>query len=194
MKPTSALQIFSRPDLEAFVSEGNVVKWLHFWGHTPAPGGAITAACLSQWWEAHPFEIEGITYATAEHFMMAEKARLFGDEVTRQKVLVCSHPNAAKKLGREVNGFSEAKWQAERWRIVVEGNFGKFSQHEELGRFLLKTGERILVEASPYDRIWGIGMAVSHPDATQPSQWKGLNLLGFALMEVRARLLKNEAF
>ena len=88
----------------------------------------------------------------------------------------------------QVQGFDEAKWQAARYDIVVRGNLAKFSQNEALRSFLLNTGERVLVEASPVDPIWGIGLAANDPLAEQPAQWRGLNLLGFALMDVRRSL------
>lgn len=171
------------------MESGIAPKWLFFWGHTPSKDGSVSKACFSQWWESHPFVINGISYRTAEHWMMAEKARLFGDERTRDRILGASHPNEAKKLGREVKGFTDTTWLAARWDIVVSGNEAKFGQNEELKDFLLQTGDRVLVEASPYDRIWGIGMAATHEHAEQPQHWKGLNLLGFALMEVRRRIL-----
>lgn len=160
---------------------------LFFWGHRPHPDGQIGASCLSQWW-ASPFTVEGTTYATAEHFMMVEKARLFADHRAWVHILAAPHPEVAKKLGRTVQGFEEQRWVQQRDAIVVQGNMAKFGQHVALRRFLVQTGERILVEASPVDRVWGIGLAADAPQATRPAQWRGLNLLGFALMQVRAHL------
>lgn len=169
------------------VRNGGRVRWLHFWGHRPRPDGAIGASCLSQWWPA-PFTVDGIEYATAEHWMMARKARLFGDAEAESRALAAASPAQAKKEGRLVRGFSDVTWERERFGIVVEGNVHKFSQHPELSAFLLGTGERVLVEASPMDRIWGIGLAADDERAHDPARWRGLNLLGFALMEVRERL------
>lgn len=120
--------------------------------------------------------------------MMAGKARLFSDEETLAKILSAKTPGEAKKLGRLVRNFDDRLWKTARWDIVVQGNVAKFSQHAELAEHLLKTGDAILVEASPFDRIWGIGMAASNPKADNPDQWQGQNLLGFALVEVRERL------
>lgn len=131
---------------------------------------------------------EGIHYLTAEHYMMAEKARVFGDEQTLTRVLNAKTPGEAKKLGRLVSNFEENRWLSVRWSIVVKGNLLKFGQNMELKNFLLTTGNRVLVEASPVDAIWGIGLAADHKDACNPNLWRGLNLLGFALMEVRFRL------
>lgn len=94
----------------------------------------------------------------------------------------------AKAFGREVRGFDEKAWTEHRLEIVVAGNTAKFSQHEELGRFLVETGDRVLVEASPLDRVWGIGLTADDPRASDPAQWLGLNLLGVALTEVRSKL------
>ncbi len=164
---------------------GQRVKYAFFWGHETRP--TLGAECLSQWYPVE-FEVAGHTYASTEHFMMAEKARLFGDEDAVNQILAARHPGEAKRLGRKVRGFDEPTWVSARFDIVVRGNLAKFGQTEELAAFLARTGQRILVEASPVDRIWGIGMAGDHPHAEQPEKWKGLNLLGFALMEVRARL------
>lgn len=178
----------TRDSLISDLQSGFVPKWAFFWGHTPSKDGSITKSCFSQWWEGHPFELEGVRYATAEHFMMAEKARLFGDQATREEIVEAKSPAIAKKLGRKVANFDDQIWLQHRWDIVVRGNAAKFSQHDPLRTFLTQTGDRILVEASPFDRIWGIGMASNHPDAEKPENWKGLNLLGFALMEVRNSL------
>nr|WP_262905040.1 NADAR family protein [Hymenobacter pini] len=164
---------------------GATPKYLYFWGHTSK--GSLGKEVFSQWYPA-PFTVDGDTYATAEHYMMAEKARLFQDEATRQAILQATHPDVAKRLGRKVQGFDEARWNAARFEIVVRGNVAKFSQHPALREFLLGTGNRVLVEASPVDSIWGIGLAQDHPQAANPAEWPGLNLLGFALMEVRNTL------
>ncbi|WP_039933781.1 NADAR family protein [Streptomyces viridochromogenes] len=166
---------------------GAKIKYLYFWGHRPRPDGRIGPSCLSQWWPA-PFTVDGVAYATAEHWMMAGKARLFGDADAERAVLAAGHPAEAKKAGRLVRGFDEAIWRRERFRIVVEGSVHKFGAHPELRGFLLNTGERVLVEASPVDRVWGIGLAADDEAAADPERWRGLNLLGFALMEARERL------
>ncbi|MFJ8585502.1 NADAR family protein [Streptomyces sp. NPDC093595] len=174
-------------DLLAQVNRGERVKYLHFWGHRPRPDGTIGASCLSQWWPA-PFTVDGVTYATAEHWMMASKARLFGDAEAERQAVGASSPAAAKKAGRLVRGFDEETWARERFGIVVAGSEHKFGQHPRLRDFLLSTGGRVLVEASPMDRVWGIGLAATDPRAGNPAQWRGLNLLGFALMTARTRL------
>ncbi|MFF4713968.1 NADAR family protein [Streptomyces eurythermus] len=169
------------------VRAGTRVKFLHFWGHRPRPDGRIGASCLSQWWPS-PFVVDGVEYATAEHWMMAGKARLFGDAEAERRVLAAEHPAAAKKAGRLVRGFDDETWQRERFRIVTEGSVHKFAADDDLRQFLLNTGDRVLVEASPVDRVWGIGLAADDEAASDPQRWQGLNLLGFALMEARERL------
>ncbi len=144
-------------------------KFFFFWGHMPKQADAVDKSCFSQWFPA-AFEVAGETYATAEHWMMAEKARLFGDESVRQRILAARHPNEAKKLGRLVAGFDPARWDAVKFELVRAGNQHKFGQHEALKTYLLTTGDRVLVEASPVDAIWGIGLAADHADAeTRPA-------------------------
>lgn len=166
------------------------VKYLLFWGHTPSKDGTVTKSCFSQWWYS-AFTVEGVKYATAEHWMMAKKAELFGHDEMIEKILAAKSPAEAKKLGRKVRNFDPKIWGENCFDIVCEGNYHKFSQHEDLKEFLLNTKDRVLVEASPIDNIWGIGMAQDHDHAENPRLWKGSNLLGFALMEVRNRLKKD---
>lgn len=173
-------------DLRAKCRAGERLKYVFFWGHE-SRSGELSSSCFSQWYEA-PFFVDGQRYTTAEHFMMAEKAALFGDEAKRAEILKAPHPGAAKALGRSVAGFDEARWNHQRFSIVVRANEAKFTQNPLLGRFLLQTGSRVLVEASPVDRIWGIGLAADDARATDPDQWQGLNLLGFALMQARQSL------
>jgi ribA/ribD-fused uncharacterized protein len=178
-------------DVAAAQGRGERVKLLHFWGHRPRPDGSVSASCFSQWWPA-AFTVDDVVYMTAEHFMMAGKAELFGDAVSAAFIRAAGHPKQAKALGRGVSPFDEEVWARERFDLVVRGNLAKFSQHAELGRFLLGTGDRVLVEASAVDRVWGIGLASADERAERAAAWRGLNLLGFALMEVRERLRAGE--
>lgn len=123
--------------------------------------------------------------------MMAEKARLFGDKASEQSILVAETPDQAKSLGRKVSGFSSDVWEQHRFEIVVDGNLHKFTQRPELTRFLVSTGNKVLVEASPVDAIWGIGLSEDDARVTNPLEWPGENLLGFALMRVRDQLIKK---
>lgn len=161
------------------------IKFLFFWGHTVK--NEITKSCFSQWFTGS-FEENGITYKTAEHYMMAGKARLFNDPETLEKILQAPSPNQVKSLGRKVKNFDPILWNEHKYEIVKQGNFLKFSQNKKYKDFLLSTGDKILVEASPYDTIWGIGMLETDSRAENPLLWNGENLLGFALMEVRDEL------
>ena len=162
------------------------VKFIHFWGHQP-PKNGVSKSCFSQWFNAEFTDGEH-QFATAEHFMMYHKAMLFGNDDIAANILASRHPNEAKQWGRKVRHFDEAKWNAQRFDIVVKGNLLKFSQHSDLKRFLLQTDQRILVEASPVDNIWGIGLAADNEHSEHPEHWRGLNLLGYALMQVREQL------
>ena len=174
-------------DVIALTASGQRVKYLFFWGHRPQRDGSVGSGCLSQWWPS-AFTVEGVPFASAEHYMMWRKALLFDDDEAAQKIVAASHPRQAKMLGRRVRGFDEQTWVDHRWEIVVAASVAKFGQRDELRDFLLGTGERVLVEASPTDRVWGIGLAATDERTADPARWRGLNLLGFALMEARQRL------
>lgn len=161
------------------------IKFLFFWGHTVKD--EITKSCFSQWFPVR-FEEDNIMYKTAEHYMMAGKARLFNDPETLEKILQSATPNQAKTLGRKVKNFDPKLWDEHKYQIVKNGNLLKFSQNQKFKEFLLSTGDKVLVETSPYDKIWGIGMLETDQRAENPLLWNGQNLLGFALMEVRDEL------
>ncbi|WP_242587362.1 NADAR family protein [Streptomyces sp. MST-110588] len=179
-------------ELVAAASAGERHKYVFFWGHTPRRDGSLGPSCFSQWWPS-PFTVDGVRYATAEHWMMAGKARLFGDPEAERRALDAKHPKQAKDAGRSVRGYDEETWQQHRFDLVVEGSVHKFGQDPALRDYLLGTGSRVLVEASPLDRIWGIGLAADDERADSPQRWLGLNLLGFALMEARQRLAATPA-
>ena len=180
-------KVRSYAELLIALEEGERFEYIFFWGHKPRPDGRIGPSCFSQWWPS-PFQVDGREYATAEHWMMAGKARMFGDEDAFEEVLRAKTPAEAKKIGRRVRNFDQQKWSESCNDLVMLGNLHKFASKPELGEFLLSTDERVLVEASPADRIWGIGLKMDHPDASRPQNWRGQNLLGFALMEVREAL------
>ncbi|MET8365139.1 NADAR family protein [Micromonospora sp. NPDC005194] len=186
-----ATSLSSVAELTGEMRSGARVKFLFFWGHQPQRDGAIGAGCLSQWWPA-PFTIDGLRFPTTEHYMMWRKATLFGDQATAAQILTVRHPHAAKTLGRQVASFDQQVWEQHRYDVVVTGSAAKFGQHPALRTYLLGTRERVLVEASPLDRVWGIGLTADHPHAADPARWRGLNLLGFALMQTRATLLEQE--
>lgn len=173
------------------IESGENLKYLLFWGNQKYD--RITKSCLSQWYESK-FEVNGINFLTAEHYMMAEKALLFKDNEIYQKILKSKKAGEVKELGRKVKNFNQKVWEENRFEIVARGNFHKFSQNTELSQFLKSTNERILVEASPVDNIWGIGLAQNDENAQIPYFWNGHNLLGYALMETRDILNKIGEF
>lgn len=170
-------------------TDWSVSDFVFFWGHTDRHHG-LTKACLSQWYPCS-FVINGQYYNCTEQYMMAEKARIFGDEEVRQRILSEYNQLTIKKIGRKVRGYDDTIWKEMRTDVVFRGNVAKFSQNEGLKAFLINTGNRILVEASPKDTVWGIGLSETSPDAVNPCKWLGENLLGFALMEVRDTLVKT---
>ena len=178
---------YNREKLISDFQEKKRIKYLFFWGHTANKDGSVGKSCFSQWWQAS-FTVDGIVYKTAEHWMMAEKARVFKDANCLEEIIQSNTPMEAKQWGRKVMNFTSEEWDKHKYKIVVEGNKHKFSQHPELKAFLLNTKNRVLVEASPRDRIWGIGMGASNEKAENPLLWRGKNLLGFALMEARDAL------
>ncbi len=146
------------------------------------------ASPFSQWYRCR-FEVDGQTFGCAEQYMMLGKARLFGDDEVAAQILAADHPRQHKALGRKVRGFDDAVWRASREAIVMAGRRAKFTQDDDLRAALLATAGTTLVEASPYDRIWGIGLAASDPRAQDPARWRGQNLLGQILTRLRDELL-----
>jgi ribA/ribD-fused uncharacterized protein len=181
-----------RQKLITLLAEGSKVEYLFFWGHTPPMDGSVSKACLSQWYPA-PFVVDDLAYKTAEHWMMACKARLFNDAEVLEQIILAPDPLAAKALGRKVRNFDDKMWKANARRFVTEGNIAKFKQNPSILDFLLGTGDTIIVEAAPRDQIWGIGLGQDNPRALDPSTWRGQNLLGFALVDARWVLRNNGA-
>ena len=152
-----------------------------FWGGWP-----------SQW---HPadFTVGGVRYNCCEQYMMAEKARVFGDQAALARILATRNPRQQKAIGRTVHGFDAGAWNDVCRGIVFTGNLARFSQNEAARRELLATGGRTIVEASPTDRVWGIGLAQDDPHALDPARWGGTNWLGVALTQVREALVAQAA-
>jgi hypothetical protein len=150
-------------------------KYVFFWN-----------GIYSQWHKAN-MTIDRIEYNSCEQYMMHQKAMLFGDEETAELIMQEKNPREQKKFGRKIQGFDKAIWDKNSLAIVYRGNLAKFSQNEGLKKELLATGDRILVEASPVDNIWGIGLDEKAKGVEDPANWKGLNLLGQAIT-----LVKNE--
>lgn len=184
---TSKIMTFPKTikELRSSLDKKEAYTYTYFW-----------SGPFSQWYQPCKFSHidnhgKNIIYNCAEQYMMAEKARLFNDKTILHKILTNVHPKQQKELGRIVKNYNENTWQNNRIKIVIDGNIAKFSQNLELKEQLLATGESILVEASPVDSIWGIGLNSNHPDSGDPYKWKGLNLLGFCLTTVR-EFLKQE--
>ena len=145
---------------------------------------------FSQWYKA-PFQLDGHYYNTAEQYMMAEKASLFGDNAALEEILLERDPGKQKRLGRIVRGFDQSRWNAAAKDIVYLGNRAKFTTHRDLLQMLLETEGTSLAEASPVDTIWGIGLAADAQDATDRSKWLGSNWLGETLQRLRDDLLRE---
>lgn len=142
-------------------------------------------------WAKSSFTVDKVRYVCAEQYMMAEKARLFMDKDAERMILASGDPKEQKRLGRAVQGFNEQKWDNAAKDIVYRGNYAKFSQHDDLRKLLLATAGTVLVEASPYDKVWGIGLSKDDPRASQRNQWQGKNWLGEVLTKVREDLMAS---
>lgn len=174
--------------------DGQKRETIFFWGHHPGKDGGVGKECFSQWYLAD-FYVGHIKYCCMEQYMMSKKALLFGDDETNELIMKAGTQGEIKALGRKVRGFDENIWNEFKNLIVLTGNYYKFSQLKKARQCLLSTGDAILAEASPYDTIWGIGMTEKEAKQCDINDWRGSNLLGFALMEVReeiARLRKYE--
>ena len=139
-------------------------------------------------WSHSPFAVDDVKYQCGETYMMYHKALLMGDVRVANLILAEKEPRTIKKLGQQVKPWNEELWKEHRCRIMYEGCLAKFQQNEAMKDKLLSTGNSILVEASPMDKIWGIGLKAADPSAKKIAQWKGLNLLGRVLMQVREDL------
>jgi ribA/ribD-fused uncharacterized protein len=146
---------------------------------------------FSQWYKA-PFYVGGHTYNCAEQFMMASKASIFNDTETFDLIMAETNPRLQKALGREVKNFDPEKWDRIASAVVFNGNFYKFSQNADIKEILLRTAGTTIVEASPKDTIWGIGLAADDPRAQDRSQWLGKNRLGYVLTRLREHFLCQE--
>ncbi|KAL2270870.1 hypothetical protein VTJ83DRAFT_241 [Remersonia thermophila] len=184
-------------------ASGSSSSPVYFWRDTDPLTGY-----LSQWYPCAFTDDEdpSIVYRTAEHYMMYHKALLFSDTAVAQEIMAGGkHPRKVKELGRKVANFDEETWNARREEIVRKGNLLKFTRPanpgdgkwtvaaaggKNLRELLLETGDRVIVEASPYDKIWGIGFVEEEAEGAR-ERW-GLNLLGKALIEVRAELRGQE--
>ncbi len=136
-------------------------------------------------WASSTFTHDGVKYSHGEQYMMHMKALLFGDAEAAEKIMKAKSPYEQKALGRTVKNFDKSQWDAVCVDVMVAGLCSKFSQNPQFKKALLDTGDTEIVEASPSDRIWGIGLSESDPRALDKNQWRGQNLLGITLMRVR---------
>lgn len=143
-------------------------QYVFFWGNQDI---------YSQWYKAG-FTIGNVTYNCCEQFMMAEKARLFNDLDTLALIMATNDPKKQKALGRQVKGYDDVKWREHAKMAVYRGNYAKFTQNPLLAAEMLQHRGKTFVEASPYDKVWGIGMTEDDPRAQDPAQWDGTNWLG----------------
>lgn len=145
---------------------------------------------FSNWYKAG-FKLEDIEFNCTEQYMMYQKAQLFSDEDIASKILKTSNPGKQKDLGRQVKNFEAEVWDKHCKQIVYDANYAKFTQNENLLKRLIKTKGTTLVEASPVDNIWGIGLAEDDPKVKDRNTWQGKNLLGEILTDLRENLIKE---
>ena len=153
---------------------------VYFWGDPS----------LSNWGPSE-FDYADQHFYNSEQAYMWEKAIHFDDFEIADEILKTSNPKNAKDLGRKVKGYNDKEWASVRYNYMVDVCLAKFEQNQDQRETLLSTGDRVLVEGSPYDKIWGVGLHWTDEEILDDKNWKGLNLLGKALMEVRDKI-KNQ--
>lgn len=146
-------------------------------------GGVYSQWCPSK------FKIDGVEYNTAEQYMMAKKALMFGDFEMLEQIMETSNPATQKDCGKRVKGFVKEVWEANCRKIVRDANYAKFTQNPKMLTEMLKDQDKEIVEASPEDKIWGIGLHETNPLAWERETWQGTNWLGIAIMEARKQIL-----
>ena len=153
-----------------------------FWGGT-----------YSQWCPSY-FQIDGVEYNCAEQYMMAKKALLFNDFDSYREIMLEDQPSTQKALGKRVKGFDKVKWETYCRKYVYDANYAKFTQNPKMKKELMDTMGKEIVEASPEDKIWGIGLHETNPLAWDKATWQGTNWLGEAIMQVRETLYSKSTF
>ena len=154
---------------------------IYFWG-----------TYLSNWHKC-VFKDDQFLYPSSEAYLMTQKALLFGDIESATKIIKTREPRKQKALGRLVKGFNDTVWNQHKFEIMVKGLFLKFSQNKSLKNQLLATGSKTLVEGSPYDKIWGVGLKWDDPRILDEANWKGENRLGQALMIIREMMIFEDS-
>lgn len=181
MDPVAARELLCRAE-----AAGASLAFFPFYGHRRS-GDRVGPEVLSNWWHS-PFVYASEHFETAEAALMWEKARLFGDLRTAARLPRTADPATAKRLGRQVRGYDDVRWSAVRFELMVGILEAKFSADVTLAAYLTSFPERVFVEASPSDRVWGVGLRLGDRRVSSPRSWLGENLLGFALTEVAASL------
>jgi len=148
-------------------------KYFFFWKHR-----------LSQWHIVN-FTVNGVVFNCCEMYMMYHKALLMGDSEAAEEILREKNPSNHQKLGRQIKNFNQELWDMNKYCIVLGGNLARFMQSPPCRELLLATGDKILVEASPYDKVWGVALSADNPDILDETKWRGENLLGKVLTQVR---------
>lgn len=156
-------------------------KFIFFWG-----------SIYSQWCPS-PIVIDGVNYNCTEQYMMAKKALMFSDFDAYREIMLEKQPALQKAMGKRVKGFDKVIWEVYCRKIVYDANYAKFTQNKGMRDELMGTIGKEIVEASPEDKIWGIGMHETHPDIEDKSKWQGTNWLGEAIMQVRNTLIAEES-
>jgi ribA/ribD-fused uncharacterized protein len=178
---------YSKETILYQLNHGVEMNFITFWKGDKG-NGKVGHEVFSQWYPSR-IEFKGIVFPTAEHWMMYQKAILFEDIESASKVLSSQNPFTAKRIGKAVKDFDETIWAENRQMIVANGNYLKFTQNKKLLKILLDSYPSVLVEASPYDFIWGAGLSYEDERISKPEDWPGLNLLGFTVMQVRDLLI-----
>lgn len=153
---------------------------IYFWGDI-----------YSQWYPCEFKDSDGRLYSSSEQYMMYKKAMVFADYASAQKIMATQNPRQQKALGRKIKNFTDEVWDKYKFQVVVNGNYLKFSQNPQLCQALRSSGSKEIVEASPYDKVWGIGLGLEDERIFDKAKWQGENLLGKAIMRVREKLLPN---
>ena len=144
-------------------------------------------------WATSPFTVDGIQFNCGEQYMMFSKALLFNDAEMMAEIMLATSPRIQKQLGRKVENFDNEKWMSVCQDIMVYGLYEKFKQNAMHREVLLNTGDTEIVEASPEDIIWGVGLSEEDPRILDKSRWLGKNYLGIVLMRVRDKLREENS-
>lgn len=144
--------------------------------------------CWPSQYSAHSFVIDEEEYVSVEQYVMAEKAKLFNDMEARESIMATKRPDCANSIGRKIYRYDEETWARHREDIVYEGNYAKFTQNEEVYQSLMETDGLLLAQANPYDTVFGIGLGLHDPNSTNSKKWRGQNILGNILTDIREEL------